>query len=115
MFHSSLFTLICCHLTFFLPPLISSFQGVMSQTTRAHRLCQKAYKQGGQKLQLPLFLAIFKAYLQEGKDIADIDLLSDVAAEVDVMSKEQVASISIRLCILMLELMGHPTFSDKKI
>jgi len=63
----------------------------MSQTTRAHRLCQKAYKQGGQKLQLPLFLAIFKAYLQEGKDIADIDLLSDLAAEIDIMSKEQVA------------------------
>jgi len=71
--------------------MISSFQGVMSQTTRAHRLCQKAYKQGGQKLQLALFLAIFKAYLQEGKDIADIDLLSDLAAEIEIMSKEQVA------------------------
>lgn len=63
----------------------------MSQTTRAHRLCQKAYKQGGQKLQLPLFLALFKAHFQEGKDIADVDLLSDLAADINIMSKEQVA------------------------
>lgn len=65
-----------------------SFRGVMSQTTRAHRLCQKAYKLGGQKLQLPLLSALFKAHMEEGRDIANFDVLSDLAEKTGAMSKQ---------------------------
>jgi len=66
-----------------------SFQGVMSRSIRAHRLCQKAYQTGGQDMQIPLILAVFKAYLQEAKDIDDIDLLSDLAEQNKMMSKDE--------------------------
>ncbi|KAF8640211.1 hypothetical protein AX16_010108 [Volvariella volvacea WC 439] len=70
-----------------------SFRGVMSQSTRAHRLSQKAYQIGGQNFQVPLLCALFKAYLEEGQDIADIDVLSDIAANVGVMTKDQVCPL----------------------
>ncbi|KAF8149833.1 thioredoxin-like protein [Crassisporium funariophilum] len=66
-----------------------SFRGVMSQTTRAHRLCQKAYKLGGQNLQVPLLCAVFKAHMEEGKDIADINVLADLAESTGTMSKQE--------------------------
>ncbi|CAA7267098.1 unnamed protein product [Cyclocybe aegerita] len=69
-----------------------SFRGVMSQTTRAHRLCQKAYKLGGQDLQLPLLCAIFKAHMEDGRDIADINILAELAEESGTMSKDQAAA-----------------------
>ncbi|KAF7327463.1 Polyketide biosynthesis associated protein [Mycena kentingensis (nom. inval.)] len=65
-----------------------SFRGVVSQSTRAHRLSRKAHHIGGMKLQLPFLIAIFRVHLQEGKDIADLDVLSDVAAEVGILSKQ---------------------------
>ncbi|KDR79025.1 hypothetical protein GALMADRAFT_244757 [Galerina marginata CBS 339.88] len=64
-----------------------SFRGVMSQTTRAHRLCQKAYKLGGQNLQIPLLCAVFKAHMEEGKDIADINVLAELAQNTGTMSR----------------------------
>jgi predicted DsbA family dithiol-disulfide isomerase len=64
-----------------------SFRGVMSQSTRAHRLCQKAYKLGGQNLQIPLLCAVFKAYMEEGQDIANIDVLADLAERTGTMSR----------------------------
>jgi len=64
-----------------------SFHGVMSQTLRAHRLCQKAYQLGGQDLQIPLLCAIFKAHMEEGKDIADKNVLATLAENTRVMSK----------------------------
>jgi len=66
-----------------------SFRGVMSQSTRAHRLSQKAYRMGGQTLQHPLLCAIFKAYLEEEKDIADMNVLAEVAEGVGMMSRDQ--------------------------
>lgn len=68
----------------------SSFRGVMSQTTRAHRLCQKAYKMGGQNLQIPLLCAVFKAYMEDAKDIADINVLAELAESTGTMSKVEV-------------------------
>jgi len=62
----------------------------MSQTTRAHRLCQKAYQLGGQDLQIPLLCAIFKAHMEEGQDIADNDVLATLAEKTRVMSKAEV-------------------------
>jgi len=63
------------------------FSGVMSQTTRAHRLSRKAYLLGGQRLQLPLTCALYKAHLEEGKDIADFGILGDIAERVGMMSR----------------------------
>ena len=67
-----------------------TFNGVMCQSTRAHRLSRKAYRMGGQEKQLPLLCALFRAHLEEGKDISNIEILSDVAAEVGMMSKQEV-------------------------
>ncbi|KAF8633220.1 hypothetical protein AX15_001455 [Amanita polypyramis BW_CC] len=66
-----------------------NFHGVMSQSTRAHRLCRKAYKIGGQQLQLPLVCALFKAYLEDGQDIADNTVLADVSQDVGMMSRNE--------------------------
>jgi len=66
-----------------------SFDGVMSHPARAHRLSQKAYKVGGQDMQISLILAVFKAFLQEAKDINDIDVLADLAEQNKVMSKDE--------------------------
>jgi len=63
--------------------------GVMSSTVRAHRLSVKAYRLAGQHLQLPLLSAILKACTSDGKDIGSIDVLSDIAESVGLMSKEE--------------------------
>jgi hypothetical protein len=68
----------------------SQFHGVMSQSTRAHRLCQKAYRIGGQELQVPAICALFKAYLEDGQDIADNNVLADIAQNVGMMPKNEV-------------------------
>lgn len=65
------------------------FSGVMSQSTRGHRLSRKAYLLGGQSLQLPLICALFKVHLEEGKDIADFEVLADVAEKVGMMSRTE--------------------------
>jgi len=66
-----------------------SFGGVMSQSMRAHRLSQKAFSIGGDKMQISLLLAVFKAYLSEAKDIADIEVLSDIAEQNNIMPKDE--------------------------
>ena len=65
----------------------------MSQSIRAHRLSQKAFSVGGQDMQISLLLDVFKAYLQEAKDIADIDLLSDLAEQNKIMPKDEVRRV----------------------
>lgn len=65
------------------------FSGVMSQSTRGHRLARKAYLMGGQKLQLPVLCALYKAHLGEGKNIEDYDLLAEIAESAGMMSKEE--------------------------
>ncbi|KAJ7164014.1 thioredoxin-like protein [Mycena crocata] len=66
-----------------------AFRGVVSQSTRAHRLSRKAYHLGGSELQLPYLMAIYRVHLQEDKDIGDIEVLSDVAQEVGIMTKAE--------------------------
>ncbi|KAJ7733425.1 thioredoxin-like protein [Mycena maculata] len=66
-----------------------SFNGVVSQSTRAHRLSRKAFLMGGSDMQLPCLQAIFRVHLQEGKDVGDINVLSDVAAEIGLMTKAE--------------------------
>ncbi|KAF9000712.1 thioredoxin-like protein [Cyathus striatus] len=65
-----------------------SFRGFVSQTTRAHRLCQKAYRVGGQQLQLPVICSIFKVHMEESRDIADVNVLAEVAENTGLMSRE---------------------------
>ncbi|KIK62475.1 hypothetical protein GYMLUDRAFT_41927 [Collybiopsis luxurians FD-317 M1] len=64
-----------------------TFKGLVSQSTRAHRLSRKAYLLGGQNKQLPFLCAVFRAYLEEDKDVADLDVLSEIAEQSGVMSK----------------------------
>ncbi|KAJ7650721.1 thioredoxin-like protein [Roridomyces roridus] len=66
-----------------------AFRGVVSQSTRAHRLSRKAFAIGGSEMQLPYLNAIYRVHLQEGKDVADVEVLSDVAAEVGMMTKAE--------------------------
>jgi predicted DsbA family dithiol-disulfide isomerase len=66
-----------------------AFGGVVSQTTYAHRLSRKAFKMGGQDLQLPLLGAIFRAYCAEEKDIGDIQILAELAESVSLMDKDE--------------------------
>jgi predicted DsbA family dithiol-disulfide isomerase len=80
----------CLFLTFF----NSTFKGFVSQTTRAHRLCQKAYQLGGQDFQIPMLKAIYKAHMEEGQDISEIAVLADIAEDTGTMSKEKVNSVS---------------------
>ena len=67
----------------------------MSQSTHAHRLALKARKVGGQKLQTPLITAIFKATMQDGRDISDINVLAELAEEGNVMKKADVSTTTI--------------------
>ncbi|TBU32638.1 thioredoxin-like protein [Dichomitus squalens] len=66
-----------------------NFQGVMTQTIRAHRLSRKAYVLGGQELQEKFLDRIFKAYFSEGKDISDLNILGDLAEEAGITSKSE--------------------------
>lgn len=65
------------------------FGGVISETTRAHRLSLKAYHIGGQDLQLPVLTAIFHACCTLNQDIGDYEVLAGIAEEVGMMSKEE--------------------------
>ncbi|OBZ72640.1 Uncharacterized protein YwbO [Grifola frondosa] len=65
------------------------FEGTISQTTKAHRLSLKAWKLGGQHLQEALLDAIFKAYFEDGKNIGNCAVLSDLAEVAGVMSKDE--------------------------
>ncbi|KAJ2924648.1 hypothetical protein H1R20_g12453, partial [Candolleomyces eurysporus] len=65
-----------------------SLHGTIRQTTKAHRLALKAGKLGGQSLQTPLIMAIFTASMEEGQDVAEPDVLADIAAKCGVMSRE---------------------------
>jgi len=66
-----------------------SFRGPISQTIRAHRLSQKALIIGGQALQLPVLSAIFKAYLEDGKDIGNVDVLAEIAEQTGMMTNDE--------------------------
>jgi len=70
----------------------SSFKGPISQTIRAHRLACKAWELGGPATQLPLMGVLYKAYAEEEKDIADFDVLAEIAEAANVMSKNEVSA-----------------------
>ncbi|OCH94403.1 thioredoxin-like protein [Obba rivulosa] len=66
-----------------------NFDGIISHTLRAHRLCLKAWKLGGQTLQQNFLDALFVAYFTNGKNIGDPEVLGDLAEASGVMSKAE--------------------------
>ncbi|OSD06458.1 thioredoxin-like protein [Trametes coccinea BRFM310] len=66
-----------------------AWEGWVCQTIRAHRLLRKAFTQGGQELQEKLLDALFFAYFTEGKNIADIHFLAELADDVGLLTKDQ--------------------------
>lgn len=66
------------------------FDGVIAQTTLAHRLLLKAWQLGGQRLQLPLLNTLFKDYFSDGQNVADEAILAKAASENAVMSETEV-------------------------
>lgn len=65
-------------------------EGVISQTTLAHRLLFKAWKTGGQSKQQALLSRLFKAYFETCENIGDTQVLAKAAVAADVMSLEEV-------------------------
>ncbi|KAF7972535.1 hypothetical protein HWV62_17838 [Athelia sp. TMB] len=68
-------------------PLASG--GMVSQTTRAHRLALKAYQTGGQDMQQAVIRQFFFHGCGEGKDIGNYELLADIAASAGVMGRAE--------------------------
>ncbi len=58
-------------------------------------MSRKAYRLGGQNLQLPFLCGVFKAYLDQGLDIADVHVLAQIAETAKIMTKEQVCWFSV--------------------
>lgn len=58
----------------------SSFKGYVRQTTRAHRLCQKAYNVGGERAQCAMLRRLFRANCEQDKDIGDARTLAIIAS-----------------------------------
>jgi len=63
--------------------------GPVTSTMRAHRLMILAFKKGGQELQAALLSSLFKAYSEEEKDLAHIDVLATAAASCDLMTRDE--------------------------
>jgi len=59
--------------------------GMVSQTTRAHRLALKAYQTGGQRMQQAVIRQFFHEGCGEGKDIGNVVLLGSIAEKAGLM------------------------------
>lgn len=64
--------------------------GIITQTTLAHRLMLKAWKMGGQTKQQALLTTLFKVFFEELANIGDTNVLADAAVSADLMTKEEV-------------------------
>ncbi|KAK7690782.1 hypothetical protein QCA50_005882 [Cerrena zonata] len=56
------------------------FEGVITQTTLAHRLLTKAWHMGE---------GLFKAYFEDAKNVGDIQVLAEIAASVGLLSEKE--------------------------
>jgi len=68
--------------------LTFSYNGVVRQTHRPHRLMLKAYRVGGQATQLTLIKTLFKAFFEDDKDIGDVEILVPFAVSSGVFTTE---------------------------
>ena len=66
--------------------------GLITQTTLAHRLLLKAWKLGGQKTQQALLAVLFKGYFEETANIGDTDVLANMAVSAKMMTKDEVCA-----------------------
>lgn len=64
--------------------------GIITQTTLAHRLLLKAWKLGGQQKQQALLTVLFKGYFEELVNIGDTDVLADAAVRAGLFSRDEV-------------------------
>ena len=64
--------------------------GIITQTTLAHRLLLKAWKMGGQAAQQAILTLLFKGYFEDLANIGDTNVLADMAVAANLMSKEEV-------------------------
>jgi len=67
------------------------FQGdpIMYSTWRAHRLLLLAWKKGGSEPQSKLLNALYSTSFERGENVGDVDVLSRLAEETGLMSKEE--------------------------
>lgn len=71
--------------------------GVITQTTLAHRLILKAWKTGGQKMQQQVLWALFQVFFVKTENIGDTQVLANAAVEAGMMGKEEVSAVAIVL------------------
>jgi predicted DsbA family dithiol-disulfide isomerase len=71
----------------------SAEDGIVAQSTLAHRLSVKAYKVGGQEMQGKFNDIVFEAVFAECKDISNVEFLADAAEKVGLMNKTEVWSL----------------------
>lgn len=65
------------------------FEGVITQTVRAHRLLIKAWQLGGQAKQQPILEALYKSYFVDCKSLGDYELLAQIAEDEKLMEKDE--------------------------
>ncbi|KAI0346169.1 thioredoxin-like protein [Trametopsis cervina] len=68
---------------------INMSDGVITQTTLAHRLILKAWKTGGQKMQQQVLWALFQVFFVKTENIGDTQVLANAAVEAGMMGKEE--------------------------
>ncbi|KAI0687655.1 thioredoxin-like protein [Cytidiella melzeri] len=68
---------------------VKILDGLITQTTLAHRLLFKAWKLGGQTKQQALLVVLFKAYFEKSENIGDTHILAQAAVTADVLSKDE--------------------------
>lgn len=78
------------HIHFFCTRHSKYLDGIITQTTLAHRLLLKAWKLGGQQKQQALLTVLFKGYFEELVNIGDTDVLADAAVRAGLFSRDEV-------------------------
>lgn len=68
---------------------IKMLEGLITQTTLAHRLMLKAWRLGGQAKQQALLSILFKVFFEMSMNIGDTTVLADAAVSADLMTKEE--------------------------
>ncbi|KAL9933515.1 hypothetical protein V8E36_007691 [Tilletia maclaganii] len=63
-----------------------AYDGKLRNTTKSHRLMEKAYETGGWEQQLKLINGLFPAYFEKSQDIGDETLLADLALSAGIFT-----------------------------
>lgn len=71
--------------------------GIITQTTLAHRMLLKAWQIGGQASQQAFLTVLFKGYFENLANIGDTEVLANMAVDAKLMSKEEVSLVTILL------------------